>query len=93
MKKRFVIENERLRIGEGNSLVRPFPGNGKGPPGILRQNEGVDGTDIASLENPESLSSKTVKGMSNLCPSQILAEMMCCCLELSQRWRTALPRR
>jgi hypothetical protein len=69
VEKRCVLEDALADIGRRESLVRPFPGNGKGPPARPRQNEGLDGTDLAGFENLKSLTQKGVKGMGDLCPS------------------------
>ena len=93
VEKRCVVKDDLINIGGRGSLVRPLPGNGKGPSGRTRQDEGLDGTDRTGFENLKSLTQKWVKGMGDFCPSQMLTVMMCCYLEPFRRSRTASPRR
>ncbi len=66
-------------------MVRPLPGDSKGPPGRTRQDESLDGTDLAGLENLKPLAFERVKGMGDFYPSQMLTVTMCCYLEPSRR--------
>ena len=85
VEKQCVLKDTLVSIRRRESLVRPFPGNGKGAPAGPRQNEGLDGCDLAGFEDLKSLTPKGVKGMGDLCPSQMLTVMMCCYLEPSPR--------
>jgi hypothetical protein len=80
VEKQCVLKDALVSIRGRRSLVRPFPGNGKGPPGRSRQNEGLDGCDLAGFENLKSLTPKGVKGVGDFCPSQMLTVMLCCYL-------------
>jgi hypothetical protein len=85
IEKRCVLQDMLVARGRGGSIIRPLPGNSKGPPGRARQDEGLDGTDLAGLENLKPPASERVKGMGDFCPSQILTVTMCCYLEPSRR--------
>ena len=93
VEKRCVLEDRLVARGRRGNIVRPLPGNSKGPPGRTRQDECLDGTDLAGLENLKTLASERVKGMGDFCPSQMLTVIMCFYLEPSLRSRTASPRR
>jgi len=93
IEKRCVLEDMLVARGRRGSIVRPLPGNSKGPPGRTRQDECLDGTDLAGLENLKTLASEGVKGMGDFCPPQTFTVIMCCYLVPSRRLQTALPRR
>jgi len=85
VEKRCVLKDRLVSRGRRESIVRPLPGNSKGPPGRTRQDESLDGTDLAGLKNLKPLASERVKGMGDFCPSQMLTMTMCCYLEPSRR--------